>query len=116
MKSAIQPREDLVLDLVVQGQRHFRAVWPDLGELGQSHDVEVAAGRLKRELVWRIALYRQQNSARFEPKLAPETKVHRLGGSDSGLGHHDELAPIRLNTSQASFALVQRLIHMQSFL
>ena len=116
MKSAIKPREDPILDLVMQGERHLRAVGPDFGELNQPHDVEVAARRFKRELVRRIALYRQQDRASFKAQGASKTKIHRLRRSNGGFGDHDELTSIRLNAREAVFAFIERLIHVQGFL
>src|ERR1051326_8420640 len=116
MKSPVEPGEKLVLDLVMQRERHLGARGPDLGELDQSHDIEIPAGRFKRELVWRIAFHRQQNSARFKAERSPETKIHGLGGSDRGLRHHHELPAIGLDAREAVFALIERLIHVQSFL
>ena len=42
-EAPIKPGEQLVLDLVMNGQRHFRAIRPDLGKIHQPHQLDVAA-------------------------------------------------------------------------
>ena len=78
MKPAIEPREQFVLDLVMQRQRHFRAIRPNLGELRESHDIEVPARRFKCHLIGRITLHRQQNRASLEAQRSAKTKINRL--------------------------------------
>src|ERR1700730_8827149 len=84
MKSAIQPSEQFVLDLVMQRERDFRAVRPDLGELRQSHHVQISPRGLKRHLIGRLAFNRQQDRPSFKAQRSAKTKINRLRRCNGG--------------------------------
>ena len=116
MQTPIKPGKQLVLDLVVHSQGNFRAVRPDLREIGQAHQLNVAAYRFKSDFIRRSAIDRQKHCARLEIKRTAEAKIHGFRRSHGGFGHHQKLPPIRLNAGQTRFALGQRLTHVKGFL
>ena len=116
MKPAIQPGEQLVLDFIMQRKRDFRTVRPDFSELRQAHHVQISTRGLKRHLIGRLALNRQQDRPSFKAERSAKTEINRLRRGDSGFRHHNELPPIGLDARKARFALFERLIHVQGFL
>src|SRR6266550_3170700 len=47
----VEPGKQLVPDLIVNCKRYLRAVWPDLSEVNDSHQVNIPAHGLKRVLI-----------------------------------------------------------------
>src|SRR6266542_1169695 len=56
MQTPVEPREQFVLDLVVNRQRDLRAVRPNVSEINDTHEGNIPSRRLERILVWRVAL------------------------------------------------------------
>lgn len=115
MQPAIKPGEYLVLDFVMHGQSHFRAARADFRKINEPHQVDVATDRFKTQFILRIAFDREQDSMSLETERTAKTEVNGLGRGDGRFRHHQELATIRLNAGQTSFALAQRLAHVQGF-
>ena len=79
MQMSIEPREQAVLNPIMNRERNLGAGWPDFGEIHQTHHFDISAGGFKRELVFGIAIHGQQGGAGFEPKRAAKTEVDGLG-------------------------------------
>ena len=66
VQAAIQPGEQLVLDVIVNRERDFSAVWPNLGEINNAHQRNIATDGFERVLIRRFALDRQEDSVGFK--------------------------------------------------
>jgi hypothetical protein len=51
MQASIQPGKQLVFNLVVNGQSHFSAVWPNLGKINDAHQRNISAYGLECILI-----------------------------------------------------------------
>ena len=115
MQVSIEPREQAVLNFIMNRERDLGTGWPDFAEIDQSHHFDIPAGGLKRELVLGIAIYRQQGGAGFEPKRAAKAKVDGLARSHGRLGDHEKLPFVGLNAGEPGLGFLQRLAHVKRF-
>src|SRR6266567_1141667 len=67
MQAPIQPRKQLVLDLVVDRKRDLGAVWPNLSKINNTRQGDVPAYGFERVLIWRVALDRQKDCVSLKP-------------------------------------------------
>jgi len=79
MQTPVEPREQFVLDLVVNRERDLSAIWPDLSEINDAHKGNVPAHGLEGILVWRVALDRQEDRVRLKAERAAEAEIDRFG-------------------------------------
>ena len=78
-QAPVEPGKQLVPDLVVNCKRDLRAVWPNLSEVNDSHQVDIPAHGLKRILIWRVALDRQENGVSLKTERTAKAEISRLG-------------------------------------
>lgn len=71
----VQPRIELVLNLVMNGQRDLGAVAPHFREIDKPHQFDISAPGLKGELIGRVVLDRCDNGVRVKAKRPTETEV-----------------------------------------
>ena len=112
VQAAIQPGKELILDVIVNRERNFGAIWPNLSEINDPHQCDISAHGLEGVLVRRFALDRQQDCVGFKAQGPSEAEIDRLGRSHSGPCDHQKLPPVRLNAGQTSFALFHGLAHV----
>ena len=58
MQAPVEPGKQWVLDLVVNRKRDLRTVCPNLSEINDAHEGNVAAHGLERILLWRFTVDR----------------------------------------------------------
>ncbi|PYJ52416.1 MAG: hypothetical protein DME69_01495 [Verrucomicrobia bacterium] len=78
IQAPIQPGNQLVLDLIVNRKRDLRAGSPNLGEINDSHKVNIAAHGLERILIWRVTLDRQKDCVSLKTKRAAKAEIDRF--------------------------------------
>ena len=67
VETAIQPGEELVLDLVMHRERDLGAIGPKFGEIDQPHDFDVSASGFEGELLRALARRRQKTVCAWKP-------------------------------------------------
>ena len=77
-QAPVEPGKQLVPDLVVNCKRDLRAVWPDLSEVNDSHQVNIPAHGLKRILIGRVALDRQKDRVSLKTERTAKAEINRL--------------------------------------
>src|SRR4029450_9496616 len=55
VQAAIQPGKELILDVIVNGECDFGAIWPNLSEINDPHQRDISAHRLGAVLARRLA-------------------------------------------------------------
>lgn len=77
-RAPVEPGKELVPDLVVSCERDLRAVWPDLSEVNDSHQVNVPTRGFKRVLIGHVALDRQKHGVSLKTERTAKAEISRL--------------------------------------
>src|SRR5262249_35857526 len=88
MQSAIQPCKQLILDFVMNRQRDFGAIWPNLSEIYDAHKRNVSADGLECVLIWGVAVDREEHRVSLKAQRASKTEINRLRRGHSCSGNH----------------------------
>jgi hypothetical protein len=83
MQTSIQPGKQLVLNLVMNRQRNFSTIWPNLSKINDAHQCNISAYGFERVLVWRVALDRQEDRMGLKAERAAKAKIYSFGRRDS---------------------------------
>jgi hypothetical protein len=94
MQTPVEPGEQFVLNLVVNGERDLCAVWTNFSEINDAHQSSIPAHGLKRILFGRIAVDRQKDRVRLKTEWAAKAEIHGFGRCHCCTRHHQELTPI----------------------
>ena len=78
VQTPVEPGEQFVLDLVVNGERDLGAVRANLSEINDAHKGNVTARRFERILVGRVALDRQKDRMRLKPERTAKAEIDSL--------------------------------------
>ena len=93
-QAAIQPGEELILDVIMNRERDFGAVWSNFGEIDNAHQGNISAHGLERVLIRRFAFHRKEDCVGFKAQRPSEAEIDRFGRSHRRARDHQELPPI----------------------
>jgi hypothetical protein len=77
-QAPVEPGKQLVPDLVVNRKRDLRAVWPNLSEVNDPDHVDIPTCGLKRTLIGRVALDRQEDGVSLKTERTGKAEISRL--------------------------------------